>query len=188
MKRLFAAMVSFMLASGALCAAAAESAPLTEGAAKTLVVYFSCTGTTRALASYAAEILGADLMEIAPETPYTEADLRYYTDCRADREQRDSSARPAISNDLSGISDYDFIVLGYPIWHGLAPRAVYTFVESCDLSQKTILPFCTSGSSPIGSSADELRELCSPDTNWLEGKRFGASATMDDMRKWLESV
>lgn len=81
--------------------------------AKTLVVYFSCTGTTKPLAEYAAEILGADLYEIVPENPYTEADLAYYTNGRADREQNDPSARPGISGGVENMDAYDTIILGY---------------------------------------------------------------------------
>ena len=109
---------------------------------------------------YAAEILGADLYEIVPEDPYTEEDLAYYTDGRADQEQNDPSVRPAISGKVENMSKYDTTVLGYPIWHGQAPRIISTFLESYDFSEKTILPFCTSHSSGIGSSASNLHSLC----------------------------
>lgn len=94
---------------------------------KVLVAYFSCTNTTKELAEYAAEILGADLYEIVPEDPYTEEDLAYYTDGRADQEQNDPSVRPAISGEVENMSQYDTIVLGYPIWHGQAPRIISTY-------------------------------------------------------------
>ena len=97
---------------------------------KTLVVYFSCTGTTKPLAEYAAEILGADLYEIVSEEPYTEADLAYYTKGRADREQNDPDSRPAISGSVDNMDQYETIVIGYPIWHGQAPRIISTFLES----------------------------------------------------------
>ena len=83
---------------------------------KTLVVYFSCTGTTEPLAEYAAESLGADLYEIIPEEPYTEEDLAYYTNGRADKEQNDPSVRPAISGSVENMEVYDTVILGYPIW------------------------------------------------------------------------
>lgn len=154
---------------------------------KTLVVYFSATGTTKPLAEYASEILNADLYEVVPEEPYTETDLAYYTNGRADQEQNDPSARPAISGSVENIEKYDTIILGYPIWHGQAPRIISTFLESYDFSRKTILPFCTSHSSGIGSSADNLHELCSDSVNWLDGKRFEAGTTKEAIEEWLRS-
>ena len=109
---------------------------------KILVVYFSATGTTETLAQYAAEILDADLYEIIPEKLYTESDLAYYTDGRADQEQNDPSARPAISGSVNNMQEYEKVVIGYPIWHGQAPRIISTFLESYDFSGKTIIPFC----------------------------------------------
>ncbi|MBE7723930.1 MAG: aldo/keto reductase [Enterocloster citroniae] len=154
---------------------------------KILVVYFSATGTTKPLAEYAAEILNADLYEIVPEDPYTEADLAYYTNGRADREQNDSSARPAISGGVENIEEYDTIILGYPIWHGQAPRIISTFLESYDFTGKRLVPFCTSHSSGLGSSAEELHDLV-PEADWSDGARFAASATAEEVLSWLESV
>ena len=155
---------------------------------KTLVVYFSATGTTKALAEYAAEILNADLYEIVPEDPYTEEDLAYYTNGRADQEQNDPSARPAISGGAENMDEYDTVILGYPIWHGQAPRIISTFLESYDFSGKTIIPFCTSHSSGIGSSADNLHALCSDSANWLEGKRFEAGTTKEMLEGWFKDI
>lgn len=155
---------------------------------KILVVYFSATGTTKPLAEYTAEILNADLYEIVSEDPYTEEDLAYYTNGRADQEQNDSSARPAISGGVENMERYDTIILGYPIWHGQAPRIISTFLESYDFSGKTIVPFCTSHSSGIGSSADNLHSLCSDSVNWLEGKRFEAGTTKEMLEGWFEDI
>lgn len=155
---------------------------------KTLVVYFSATGTTKPLAEYAAEILNADLYEIVPEDPYTEEDLAYYTNGRADQEQNDASARPAISGGVENMAEYDTILLGYPVWHGQAPRIVSTFLESYDFSGKTIIPFCTSHSSGIGSSADNLHPLCSDSTEWLEGRRFAGETSRAAMEEWLNDT
>lgn len=151
----------------------------------TLIVYFSCTGTTEALAIYAAEILNADIYEIIPEKPYTAADLAYYTNGRADQEQNDPDSRPAISGNVENMEQYNRIILGYPIWHGQAPRIISTFLESYDFSDKTILPFCTSHSSGIGSSADNLHPLCAESTKWAEGKRFGSGTSKEIMEEWL---
>lgn len=146
------------------------------------------TGTTEPLAEYAAEILEADIYEIMPEVPYTETDLAYYTNGRADQEQNDPSARPAIAGKVENMEEYDTIILGYPIWHGQAPRIISTFLESYDFSEKTIIPFCTSHSSGIGSSADNLHELCPDSVNWMEGKRFEARTMKETMENWLENV
>ena len=146
----------------------------TDVSTKTLVVYFSCTGTTELVAEYITEILGADSYQIVPEDPYTETDLAYYTNGRADQEQNDPDVRPAISGGVENMDEYDTIILGYPIWHGQAPRIISTFLESYDFSGKTIVPFCTSHSSGIGSSADNLHVLCADSTLWMEGRRFEA--------------
>ncbi len=144
---------------------------------KTLVVYFSCTGSTELVAEYITETLGADIYAIIPENPYIEADLAYYTNSRADQEQNDPDARPAISGGVENMDIYDTIIIGYPIWHGQAPRIINTFLESYDFSGKTILPFCTSHSSGIGSSADNLHILCPDSTIWLDGRRFEAGTS-----------
>lgn len=151
-----------------------------------LVVYFSATGTTRPLAEYAADILNADIYEIVPEIPYTDADLAYYTGGRADKEQNDPTARPAISGSVSNIEDYDTIILGYPIWHGQAPRIISTFLESYDFTGKTIVPFCTSHSSGIGSSDKNLHGLCSAE--WTSGKRFASGTSKEEMKEWLSDL
>ena len=115
--------------------------PSTDENGKMLVVYFSCTGATKTVAEYAADVLNAEIYEIKPENPYTEEDLAYYTNGRADKEQNDPNARPAISGSVENMAQYDTILIGYPIWHGEAPRIISTFLESYDFSGKTILPF-----------------------------------------------
>lgn len=155
---------------------------------KTLVVYFSCTGTTEVIAEYAAEILEADIYEIVPENPYTEEDLAYYTNGRADQEQHDPNVRPAISGGVENMNKYDTIILGYPIWHGQAPRIICTFLESYDFSGKKIVPFCTSHSSGIGSSADNLHPLCSESAEWIDGKRFEDGTSKESIVDWLGEI
>ena len=155
---------------------------------KTLVVYFSCTGTTELVAEYITEILGADSYQIVPENPYTEADLAYYTNGRADQEQDDPDARPAISGGVENMDAYDTIILGYPIWHGQAPRIISTFLESYDFSGKTIVPFCTSHSSGVGSSADNLHSLCAESVEWRDGKRFESGVSKESVQKWIEEI
>lgn len=152
-----------------------------------LVVYFSATGTTKPLAEYAADILNADIYEIVPDDPYTEEDLAYYTNGRADREQNDSSARPAISGGIENMQQYDTILLGYPIWHGQAPKIISTFLESYDFSGKTILPFCTSHSSGIGTSDTNLHSLAE-NANWTPGRRFASGTTKEEIAAWLDEM
>lgn len=150
-----------------------------------LVAYFSATGTTKQIAEYAADILGADIYEIVPENPYTDEDLDYYSGGRADQEQDDPTARPAISGSVQNIEQYDTVILGYPIWHGQAPRIISTFLESYNFDGKTIVPFCTSHSSGIGSSAANLHSLAA-NANWLDGERFSSGTTREEIQAWLD--
>lgn len=155
---------------------------------KTLVAYFSATNNTENIANHLNAILDADLYEITPETPYTSADLNYNNDsCRANQEQNDASARPAISGSVDNMEQYDVIFLGYPIWWGQAPKIISTFLESYDLSGKTIVPFCTSGSSGIGSSAANLHSLANNAT-WLDGQRFSGSASQSVVETWVNGL
>lgn len=155
---------------------------------KTLVAYFSATGNTESIAQHLQPILNADLYEIVPEAPYTSEDLNYNNDgCRANQEQNDPNARPAIDRSVENMEDYDVVFLGYPIWWGQAPKIIYTFLESYDLDGVTIVPFCTSGSSGIGSSATNLQSLA-PNANWLSGQRFSGSASQDAVAAWVEGL
>lgn len=164
-----------------------EGKPDPTDSAKVLVAYFSATGNTEKAAGYIAEETGGTLYEIVPQIPYTEDDLKYYTDCRADKEQKDPLARPAISGSVEDMASYDVIFLGYPIWHGQAPKIIYTFLESYDLSGKTIIPFCTSASSGMGSSASNLQPLASVAT-WLSGKRFSSSPSKSEVEEWVNGL
>lgn len=152
-----------------------------------LVVYFSATGTTKQVAEYAADILGADIYEIVPEDPYTDEDLDYYSGGRADQEQDDPTVRPSISGSVQNIEQYDTVLLGYPIWHGQAPRIISTFLESYNFDGKTIVPFCTSHSSGIGSSAANLHSLVA-NANWLDGERFSSDTTREEIQEWMDSL
>lgn len=156
--------------------------------ANILVVYFSRTGTTKPLAEYAAEYLNADIFEIEAAVPYTDEDIAYYTDCRADKEQNDKSARPEIAGKVENMEQYDTILIGYPIWHGQAPRIIDTFMESYDFDGKTIVPFCTSHSSGIGDSDTYLHGLVSEAVNWKEGRRFEGGTSKDTIIQWLDEL
>ena len=154
---------------------------------KVLVVIFSRTGHTKPLAEYITEDLNADLYEIEAKVSYTDDDIKYYTDCRADREQNDPSARPEIAAELPDVTGYDTVFLGFPIWHGQAPTIIYTFLEGVDLSGKTFIPFCTSHSSPLGTSAENLHPLA-PDAVWKEGRRFAIGTTAEEISEWVKSL
>ena len=167
---------------------AESETPAAEDSGSVLIAYFSATGNTEHIAEHLAGILDADLYEIVPEAPYTSEDLNYSnSDCRANQEQNDPAARPAISGGVENMADYEVIFLGYPIWWGDAPKIVSTFLESYDFDGKTIVPFCTSGSSPIGGSASGLEALTSGAT-WLDGQRFSGSASWETVSQWVDSL
>jgi len=154
-----------------------------------LIAYFSCTGNTRFLAEQIARATNAELYEIKPKMPYSSEDLNWRnSSSRTNIEKNDPSSRPAISNNVDNMEQYDVIFLGYPIWFGQAPNIIYTFLESYDFSGKTIVPFCTSGSSPIGSSASNLHRLYSNNTKWLSGSRFTLNTSRSEIVSWINGL
>ena len=166
----------------------AESASVQAADGKTLVVYFSATGTTRGVAEKIAAITGGDLYEIEAAQPYTEEDRNWHDDnSRTTHEQNDPSFRPEIGSELPSLEGYDTVYLGFPIWWGQEPRILDTFVESCDFDGITVIPFCTSGSSGIGNSGKNLEENAGSGT-WLSGERFGGGASEDELRAWIGSL
>lgn len=155
---------------------------------KVLVAYFSATNTTEGVAKRLANGMEADIYEIVPEVPYTSADLNYGdSNSRTSIEMNDPTCRPAISGSVENMDQYDVVFIGYPIWWGQAPKIMYTFMESYDFSGKTIVPFCTSGSSPIGSSATNLAQITSG-AAWLPGRRFSGSASQSTLMDWVNSL
>ena len=167
--------------------APSQPEPQPEQESKVLVAYFSATGNTKGVAEkIATSLSGADLYEITPAQPYTAADLDYNSDCRANREQNDSEARPEISGTVENMDEYDVIFLGYPIWWGRAPKIIYTFLESYDLAGKTVIPFCTSGSSGYNDSG--IRDLVGSDTTWIAGQRFSGGASESTVAAWVNSL
>ena len=164
--------------------AAQESA----GESNAAVIYFSATGNTEQVAQTLADKTSADLFEIEPEEPYTDADLDYNNDsCRANQEQNDPNARPAIAGETLDLSGYDTIYLGYPIWWGDAPMIIRTFCDAYDLSGKTIAPFCTSGGSGISQSLSTLESL-EPDATITDGLRTSPASAGIDLDSWLETI
>lgn len=157
-----------------------------NGAESIFVVYFSATGGTQRIAELIAEDLGVQAQEIVPAVPYTSADLDYGDDTtRATAEARDSSARPELAQAPVIPEGCDIVFLGYPIWWGVPASPVRTYVEYTDLAGKTIIPFCTSGSSPIYSA--DLQALA-PDAIWESGRRFSSSASPSEVAAWVDGL
>lgn len=168
-------------------AESAQTAEVSESPAEksgVLVLYFSATGNTRLLAERIAKLADAEIAEIVPAQPYTAEDLNYHDrTTRASAEQNDPSARPAIAAEIP-LDGYSVVFIGYPIWWGKAPRILNTFVEAADFTGITVIPFCTSGSSDVGSSDDELAALAGSGS-WLQGRRFAVSANDDELLSWI---
>lgn len=163
---------------------ATEQAQTNESANKSLVVYFSATGTTKGVAEQIASVTGADIYEITAAQPYSEADLNWNdSNSRTTIEQNDKSVRPEIGSEKISLEGYDTIFIGYPIWWGEEPRIMDTFVESYDFTGKTVIPFCTSGGSGIGASGSNLTSNAGTG-NWLEGERL----TESDVKGWVDGL
>lgn len=153
-----------------------------------LVAYFSCSGNTERVAGLIAEQTGATLYKITPETPYTSADLEYQnSSSRSSREQNDASARPAITGRVQDLAKYDTVFIGYPTWWGQAPKVILTFLESHDLGGKTIVPFTTSHSSPLGSRDTNLHRFA-PAANWNPGIRISGQASREAVNEWIKNL
>ncbi|MBQ2490139.1 MAG: NAD(P)H-dependent oxidoreductase [Muribaculaceae bacterium] len=153
---------------------------------KTLVAYFSASGVTKGVAQKLAEVAGADLHEITPEKRYTDADLDWHNkQSRSSVEMADKNSRPAITDKLENMADYDVIYVGFPIWWYTAPTIINTFMESYDFKGKTVIPFATSGGSTIEQACKDLKAIY-PDVNWKDGKLLN-NATATDLQKWVDS-
>ena len=153
-----------------------------------VIVYFSATGNTRAVAEELSKITGAPIVEIIPEEIYTETDLDYRnTDSRAYRESHDDSARPAIKPLDADIIGYGTIFLGFPIWFGDMPKVLYSFLDEYDLSGKDIAPFCTSGGSGITTAVRNIAEM-EGDADVLDGLRVSAGNPRSALVSWLTAI
>lgn len=154
---------------------------------KTIVVYFSATGTTKGVAKRIAQITGADLQEIMPQQPYTAADLNWNDkNSRSSVEMANPKSRPAIQSFEKDMSKYDVIFIGYPIWWDLAPTVVNTFIENHRLKGKTVIPFATSGGSTIRNSVVQLKSAY-PDIIWKEGKLLNHPSD-STLSQWIEAL
>ncbi len=152
---------------------------------KKLVAYFSASGVTKAVAQKLAQAANADLFEIVPQMIYTNADLNWRDKhSRSSVEMNDRACRPAIAA-APDVSGYDVIFVGFPVWWYREPSIIDTFLESADFTGKTVVPFCTSGGSGLGDAAKNMQAL-SPGAKVYDGKRFSASASADELKKWAE--
>lgn len=153
---------------------------------KTLVAYFSASGTTRRVAEQLAEAVGADVYEIQPAVAYTGADLNWNDKkSRSTVEMQDPSSRPALADQDAHVEDYDKIFLGFPIWWYVAPTIINTFLESYDFSGKTIVPFATSGGSGLGKTVSRLAPSC-PGAKLQEGKLLNGRLSPEGLKEWAE--
>lgn len=154
---------------------------------KILVAYFSASGVTAKAAKKLADTAQADLYEIKPEVPYTRADLDWMDKkSRSSVEMNDKTSRPAIADKTVNLEEYDTIFVGFPIWWYVAPTIINTFLESYNMTGKTIIPFATSGSSGMGKTNEKLMPSC-PGAKLLEGRVFKSGISMAELEKWAEN-
>ncbi|MBR2596780.1 MAG: flavodoxin [Solobacterium sp.] len=157
-------------------------------ASRTLVAVFSASGVTRTVGEAIARVAGADFHEIVPKEEYTAADLDWMNrKSRSSVEMNNPAARPEIAGDPLDMAAYDTIFVGFPIWWGVAPRIIETFLESYDFSGKKIIPFCTSGGSGVGHSDTALHKNVSGDVSWAKGRQINRPNEAE-IRRWLDEV
>ena len=153
-----------------------------------LVAYFSATGTTARVAEKLSDAIGADLFEIAPEVPYTKEDLDWMNkESRSSIEMRDEKSRPEIAVKRDKMAEYDVIFVGFPIWWYVAPTIINTFLESYDLTGKTVIPFATSGGSGMGKTNEKLSVSCKGG-KLLEGKVFKENVGSTELLEWATQI
>ena len=154
---------------------------------KVLVAYFSASGVTEGVAKQLAEVTGGELHKILPEQPYTDADLDWRDkQSRSSVEMKDKSSRPAITNKLTNMQDYDVVYVGFPIWWYTAPTIINTFMEAYDFKGKTVIPFATSGGSIIKKACEDLKAAY-PDITWKEGKLLNR-ASKQELETWVKGL
>lgn len=195
MKKIIPLLVSALMllslsACGSKTTAPETTSALAASGGKTLIVYFSATGNTKAAAEAIAAATGGDLLELEPAEPYTSADLDYNNaGSRVSREHNDETQRDVAlkATTADNWADYDTVYFGYPIWWGIAAWPVDTFVKANDFTGKTVIPFCTSGSSDIGESGAQLAALAGTG-DWQTGKRFPSAVTQQEVADWVKSL
>lgn len=153
-----------------------------------LVAYFSASGVTGDVAKKLAEAIGADIFEIKPRIPYTQADLDWMDkNARSTVEMNDPASRPEMAEGLDNMDQYDTIFVGFPIWWYVAPTIINTFLESCDLAGKTVVPFATSGGSGMGKTNQRLEPSCGG-ARLLDGKVFKHSVGQKELAAWVDGL
>ena len=180
-KKLSVSLVAFLLISWGIISMAEA-----KRNKKVLVAYFSASGVTAKVADKLAKATGADLFEIKPTNPYTQADLDWTNkNSRSSIEMDDKNSRPEIANKVSNMSQYDVIFVGFPIWWYREPSIIDTFMESYDLSGKQVVPFATSGGSGMGDSGSIMQKLA-PKATVDSGKRFSSGVLENDLKVWAK--
>lgn len=181
MKKIVMMMAALLAMSLSACSQKKESKEMK----KVLVAYFSASGVTKGVAHQLAEVTGGTLHEIKPAQPYTDADLDWRDkQSRSSVEMQDKSSRPAITDKLKNMQDYDIIYVGFPIWWYTCPTIINTFMEAYDFKGKTVIPFATSGGSSIKKACEDLKAAY-PDVKWKEGKLLN-QATKKDLEDWVK--
>ena len=203
MRKIFTMLMGLLLCvSVSACSAPAQDndAPDTQqpvtsentqdtGSGDVLVVYYSATGNTEQVANEIAAALNANVFELEPVEPYSDADLNWTDDNSRvvqEYENEDQRAVELVSTSVENWDDYDTVFIGYPIWWGIAAWPVNSFVQNNDFTGKTVIPFCTSSSSRLGESGQVLAEMAGSG-NWQEGERFSSGADADTVQEWLDS-
>ena len=182
MKKIVMMLTALLVVSLSACSQKKTETTMEQ---KVLVAYFSASGTTKGVARQLAEVAGADLHEIKPEKPYTNADLDWNDrQSRSSVEMQDKHSRPAITAKLRNMKDYDVVYVGFPIWWYTCPTIINTFMEAYDFRGKTVIPFATSGGSGIKKACADLKAAY-PNLNWKEGKLLN-SASKAELQKWVE--
>ena len=156
---------------------------------KTLVAYFSASGVTKAVAENLAKVAEADIYEIKPAKPYTDADLNWLDkNARSTVEMKDWNSRPEIIEDDAHIENYDTIFVGFPIWWYIAPTIINTFLEKYDFANKKIILFATSGGSSFGRSVENIRPSVDASTDIIEGKILNHNPSLENIKAWVDTL
>ena len=185
MKKLSIMLAALLVMSLSACSKATKTEENKD--MKVLVAYFSASGVTKGVAQQLAEVAGADLHEIKPEQPYTDADLDWRDkESRSSVEMKDKNSRPAITDKLENMADYDVVFVGFPIWWYTCPTIINTFMEAYDFKGKTVVPFATSGGSTIEKSCEDLKATY-PDLTWKDGKLLN-KPSKEDLEQFVQTV
>ena len=185
MKKVVLAMAALLTISLSACSQSNKKE--NQEMKKVLVAYFSASGVTKGAAEQLAAVAGADLHEIKPAQPYTDADLDWRDkQSRSTVEMKDKNSRPAITDKLKNMQDYEVVYVGFPIWWYTAPTIINTFMEAYDFKGKAVIPFATSGGSSIKQSCEDLKNAY-PNLNWKEGKLLNR-ASKKDIEDWVKGL